>query len=359
VTVDPATKAVYDANAAEWAASRATGRRGAVVDRLFARASEPGGRFLDVGCGPGLHLVDLPAGAVGLDASIEMLRVAGTSVEAPLVVGDAAALPFAPGSFDGALASRVHIHLPRHAAPVAFADLHRVLRVDAAVELTMYEGDQELTASSDTDFPGRRYALWRRELLVDVIEGAGFGIEGFTTLPSEPWPRHELGLRRLLTLPDTVGPDMRVLVCGLNPSMSAATMGVGFATGGNRFWPAALASGLVSVDRDPRYALHRHGIGMTDLVKRATPRAAALSREEYETGVARLERLCRWLRPKVVCMVGLAGWRAAVDRRATAGLQPHTLGDTAVYVMPSTSGLNAHSRLEDLSNHLRAVQQIG
>ena len=89
---------------------------------------------------------------------------------------------------------------------------------------------------------------------------------------------------------------MRLLVCGLNPSVRAADAGVGLVTPGNRFWPAALAAGLVTRDRDPRHALLAHGVGMTDLVKRATPRAAELTRDEYRAGVERLGRLCAWLR---------------------------------------------------------------
>jgi TDG/mug DNA glycosylase family protein len=148
---------------------------------------------------------------------------------------------------------------------------------------------------------------------------------------------------------------MRMLVCGLNPSLHSADLGVGFGRAGNRFWPAALAAGVVSVDRDARHALEHHGIGMTDLVKRATPRADELAAHEYRDGLARVERLCAWLRPASVCMVGLSGWRVAVDRTATAGWQERDLGGSPVYVMPSTSGLNAHSQLPDLTGHLRTA----
>ncbi len=218
---------------------------------------------------------------------------------------------------------------------MALAELHRVTAVDSTIELVF-------DADLDADWVG------------DVLVGAGFGVRRL-----EPTAQ---GLattsQREMSLPDTVGPDMRVLVCGLNPSVHAAEMGVGFGRAGNRFWPAALAAGLVSVDRDPRHALSAHGVGMTDLVKRATPRADELHRSEYEAGLTRLDRLCAWLQPRVVCMVGLAGWRAAADRTATVGLQPATLGGCPVYVMPSTSGLNAHSRLEDLTDHLREVRGL-
>jgi TDG/mug DNA glycosylase family protein len=91
-------------------------------------------------------------------------------------------------------------------------------------------------------------------------------------------------------------------------------------------------------------------------VKRATRRADEVTADEYRAGVARVERLCSWLRPGVLIVVGLAGWRAAVDRRAAAGWQPTGLGGVPVYLLPSTSGLNASSRLADLTEHLRAAQ---
>jgi TDG/mug DNA glycosylase family protein len=163
---------------------------------------------------------------------------------------------------------------------------------------------------------------------------------------------------RLRTLADTVGPGMRLLVCGLNPSLYAADAGVGYARPGNRFWPAARAAGLVTRDRDAVDALTGHGIGMTDLVKRATTGAGELSAAEYQEGSARVERLVRWLRPDAVCFVGLAGWRAAVDPGARAGEQASGFGRVPAYVMPSTSGANAHARLDDLVDHLQRAAAL-
>jgi TDG/mug DNA glycosylase family protein len=248
--------------------------------------------------------------------------------------------------------------------PLALADLHRALDVGAPAAFVMFSGDAELATLPGDSFANgaRRFSLWPPELLDAVLEGAGFA-ERATLLP----PPGASGARafdivvtatRDRTLPDTVGPRMRVLMCGLNPSLYAADVGVGFARPGNRFWPAAREAGLVSRDRDPWHALRAHGVGMTDLVKRATARADELTRAEFVHGMARVERLVRWLAPAVVCFVGLTGWRAAVDARASAGPQPTRLAGRPVYVMPSTSGANAHATPATLTEHFRAVRAL-
>ncbi|HEX6419055.1 MAG TPA: mismatch-specific DNA-glycosylase [Acidimicrobiales bacterium] len=224
--------------------------------------------------------------------------------------------------------------------PMVLAALHRVLAVGDLLELTLS-------------------APWRADALTDVLVGAGFTVDEVARDPDGSPPAPLVArATRARTLPDTVGPRMRLLVCGLNPSLYAADAGVAFARPGNRFWPAARAAGLVTTDRSPERALADHGVGMTDLVKRATTAAAELTAAEYRAGLARVERLVAWLRPGAVCFVGLAGWRAAVDRRATAGVQPAALAGTPVYVMPSTSGLNARTPPAELAGHLRAARRL-
>ncbi|HKA04158.1 MAG TPA: mismatch-specific DNA-glycosylase [Acidimicrobiales bacterium] len=176
-----------------------------------------------------------------------------------------------------------------------------------------------------------------------LLEGAGFSPDG----------------TRLRTLADCVGSGMRLLVCGLNPSLYAADAGIGFARPGNRFWPAMLAAGLATVDRDPLALLVDRRIGMTDIVKRATVGAGELRPAEYVHGVERLERLAGWLQPAAVCFVGFDGWRKAVDRRATAGWQAQHLGGRPVYLMPNPSGLNAHTNVAALAAHFTAAVTSG
>jgi double-stranded uracil-DNA glycosylase len=207
--------------------------------------------------------------------------------------------------------------------------------------------------------PGDRLELsWAgsapADRVADLVEGAGW-----TRLdhPNGVAGRGRILVERRHTLADSVGPGMRLLVCGINPSPYSADVGVGYGRPGNRFWPAALAAGVVPVDRDPAAALSA-GTGMTDFVKRATPRAAEVTREEYEAGFARVTRLVAWLRPGAVCFVGLSGWRTVVDRHAVAGVQPETIAGRPAYVMPSTSGLNARTPPAELSRHLAAAWDL-
>ena len=209
-----------------------------------------------------------------------------------------------------------------------------------------------LSKNVDDRFPGRHFSWWPVERFADVVVGAGFDPISVVD-DGEEWI--DVEATRARTLPDTVGPGMRLLVVGLNPSVYAAGAGHGFARPGNRFWPAALAAGLVTRAHDPVHALRVDGIGMTDLVKRATASAREVSRDEYRAGTARVERLVAWLEPRAVCFVGLSGYRVAGDRKATAGWQNERFGGRPAYVMPNPSGINAHARPADLAEHLRAA----
>ncbi len=224
--------------------------------------------------------------------------------------------------------------------PLLLADLHAVLDAGTRVALRFE------TAGGEG---------WGPDRASDLVVGAGFVAIGGTRTDGRAV---EVDVEHQRSLPDTVAPEMRLLVVGLNPSPTSADSGVGYHRPGNRFWPAVLAAGLASVDRDPRHALAHHGLGMTDLVRRTTARADEVAPDEFRDGFARVERLCAWLRPQAICFVGLGGWRIVADRKAVAGVQDRTLGGVPVYVMPHTSGLNAHSRLDDLTAHLRAAGEL-
>jgi double-stranded uracil-DNA glycosylase len=326
----------------------------------FAAGVPPGRLRIDVGAGPGHYTALLGAPVVALDAAAAMLReVPDRAPEALRVQADVEALPFRAGVLAGAWANKCYQHLAAKALPMALAELHRSLAVGSPVALTVFAGEGTRRTGDDDEFPGRFFTLWDGDRLADVVEGAGFAVDEVRVEQARPgWPPLRVRARRARTLADRVGPGMRLLLCGLNPSLYAADAGVGFARPGNRFWPAALAAGLVSRDRDPDHALRAHGVGFTDLVKRATVGADELSPQELRTGMGRVERLCAWLRPGALCLLGLAGWRAAVDRRAVAGPQERRLGGVPVYVMPNPSGRNAHTTPAALLKHVRAAAEL-
>ena len=352
--MERATIEVYERNAEAWAASRPPRHRTRAA--ALAAGALPGRPRLDAGCGPGGYLADLAGDdpVVALDAAFAMVDLARISHPGALGVrADLEALPFRDRSLGAAWARNTYIHVPRVRLPLALARLQWALAPGAPVALSVHAGDEE-GPWPDDDFPGRFFARWRPGPLADVLVGAGFEVDALDEADGTLWCR----LRRARTLPDTVGPGLRVLCCGLNPSVVAADAGLGYAGATNRFWPAAVAAGLAPRPRDPLGALAA-GTGMTDLVKRASPNAAALTSDEYRSGAERVRRLVEWLRPGVVLFVGLSGWRAAVDPKAVAGPQADGFGGRPAYVMPSTSGLNAHARPADLVEHMRRAGALG
>ncbi|MEY2457334.1 MAG: double-stranded uracil-DNA glycosylase [Acidimicrobiaceae bacterium] len=352
--MDGRTRDIYEAEAAAWAAKRHPGHLEAARD--FGRSAS--GPSVDLGCGPGWYAGELAPPVIALDGARSMLELSRVHAPAALrVQADLVALPFRRIALGAAWARNSYVHLPRGALPLALADLHRSTRVGGTAVLSFFGGQGEgRRLFEDDDFPGRFFSLWEPEEVDDLVTGAGFTIDDVVLRSNEKGHRSiEVHATRARTLPDYVAPDLALLLCGLNPSLRAADAGVGFVTGSNRFWPAALAAGIVSRDRDPWHAARHDGVGFTDLVKRASVGAAELRPDEYREGFARVERLAAWLAPAAVCFVGLSGWRAAVDAKATAGWQERTVGGRPAYVMPNPSGLNAHTTPADLERHLRAA----
>jgi TDG/mug DNA glycosylase family protein len=359
--MDRATVRVYEERGAEWAAQRSPVRRDDAI--AFGRAVRPGGLRLDVGAGAGRYTNELGRPVVALDAARTMLELLrGVAGHALAVQADLERLPFAPRAFAGAWANMCYQHVPRVAVPMALADLHHAMEVGGLLDVQVLHGDNDGHDLPGDDVGGRFFAGWRAQQLADVLTGAGFAVDGGDDGDDGVVVDGDVVRARCLrarTLADTVGPGMRVLVCGLNPSVYSADRGVGFARPTNRFWKAAIEAGLVSRARDARHALVAHGVGMTDLCKRATVSSRELSRAEYVAGAARVRRLVEWLQPGVVVFVGLEGWRKAIDPAASPGLQSHAgFGDRPAYVMPSTSGANARTSLAELVTYLRAAMAV-
>lgn len=157
--------------------------------------------------------------------------------------------------------------------------------------------------------------------------------------------REELLAAAAKTVPDVIARDLDVLFCGINPGLYTAAVGHHFARPGNRFWPALYASGFTPrlMRPDEERELLPLGLGITNLVARASARADELRPEEFRAGARLLEGKARRFRPRWIALLGVQAYRVAFDEpRAAIGAQARTIGASRVWLLPNPSGLNAH-----------------
>lgn len=216
------------------------------------------------------------------------------------------------------------------------------------------------------------------------------------------------------SIPDLIGDGCRLLFVGINPGLQTAMTGIHFAHPSNRFWPALNRAGIIDwvpnvspiapavplpapdsshhggsravgqARRGHAYRLYpvmrgsglvgsmfdpdagmsdaqradflSSGLGITNLVERATVRASELGREELLRGGERLLAVVRRIRPRLVAVAGVTAYRDAFgDSRAGLGEQSASIGDSALWVVPNPSGLNAHETIDSLASWYRAV----
>ena len=171
--------------------------------------------------------------------------------------------------------------------------------------------------------------------------------------------RAELESYRDAEVPDLLPDgDLRLLFVGINPGLWTAATQTHFAHPANRFYPALLLAGIITepispsdgMTDDDRDRLRARGIGITNIVRRATARASELSDEELRAGGMELVETVRRTRPQVLAIAGVTAYRVAFgQRKATMGPQPVPLAGTQVWVVPNPSGLNAHETTATLA----------
>jgi TDG/mug DNA glycosylase family protein len=188
---------------------------------------------------------------------------------------------------------------------------------------------------------------------------------------SRRFTREELAGFRDAEVPDLLPPGgrVRLLFVGINPGLWTAATQTHFAHPGNRFYPALHRAGILPEPVDPaagmddeqRAVLLDRGLGITNLVRRATARADELTAEELREGGARLRALVRRAPPVVVAVAGITAYRTAFgERQAVAGRQPEDLEGAQLWVVPNPSGLNAHETVDTLAaSYARAARAAG
>ena len=152
-----------------------------------------------------------------------------------------------------------------------------------------------------------------------------------------------------------------MLFCGINPSLYSAATGHHFARPGNRFWPALAASGFTSRLLHPseQDQLLTVGLGITNVVARATARADELSTDELIAGGQALAAKLVTLRPRWLAVIGVTAYRIAFSHRgAVVGRQEAAIGGTPVWVLPNPSGLNASYQIDRLAEEFGRLRAI-
>lgn len=170
--------------------------------------------------------------------------------------------------------------------------------------------------------------------------------------------RDELESFRDATVPDLVGPDLKLLFVGINPGLWTAATQTHFAHPGNRFYPALTMAGIITrtIDRgegmtdDDRAHLLERGIGISNVVHRTTARASELSTTELREGGVQLRQFVAEHRPAVVAIAGITAYRSAFKQpKAVMGEQDDDFEGSRLWVVPNPSGLNAHETITSLA----------
>lgn len=185
-----------------------------------------------------------------------------------------------------------------------------------------------------------------------------------TASKPQPLSRAELERFNGAVVDDLVDLRTRLLFVGINPGLWTAAVNAHFARGGNRFWPALHAAGILPYRVDARSGMSAQdremvlaaGVGITNLVAVASARAEELSREQLRAGGISLTRAVARLQPRVVAMLGVTAFRVAFDRRDVGvGRQNDGLAGSELWVLPNPSGLNAHETVSSLATAYRAA----
>lgn len=160
---------------------------------------------------------------------------------------------------------------------------------------------------------------------------------------------------------DVIAADLKVLFCGINPSLYSGATGHHFVRPGNRFWPVLHRADFTDRVLDPseEKELLLYGLGVTNLVNRATANAAELGDDELRVGARRLRAKVGRNRPGWVAFVGIGAYRVALGRpEAQVGPQEEAIGSARIWVLPNTSGLNAHYQLPELTREFRRLKRV-
>jgi double-stranded uracil-DNA glycosylase len=157
-----------------------------------------------------------------------------------------------------------------------------------------------------------------------------------------------------------LAPGPRVIFCGINPGFVSAAAGAHFANPRNDFWRLLHAAGFTPrvLAPEEQFEAPKFGIGLTNAAFRTTKGSGDLRHADFEGAAERLERLAHDLRPKAFAFVGKEAYRGAFGERPQLGLQERRLGETLLFVLPSTSPANAAVGWDERLRWFRELRRL-
>ena len=179
--------------------------------------------------------------------------------------------------------------------------------------------------------------------------------------PGRPFKptKEEIAVAAGKTVPDVIASSLKVLFCGIKPGLYTAAVGHHFARPGNRFWPALYRSGFTQRLLSPfeERELLQIGLGISNVVARATASASDLTPKDFVKGGRILTSKVRRFQPGFVAILGLGAYRTAFAHpKATIGEQERRIAAARVWVLPNPSGLNANYQLPELVRLFRELR---
>jgi TDG/mug DNA glycosylase family protein len=161
-------------------------------------------------------------------------------------------------------------------------------------------------------------------------------------------------------VPDVLAPDLQAIFCGINPGRVSAAAAAHFANPRNDFWRLLHEAGFTPRQLAPedQFEALRYGVGITNAAERTTKGSGDLRRADFLGAAERLERIALDLRPGAIGFVGKEAYRGAFGKRAEHGLQERRLGDTLLFVLPSTSPANAAVPYAERLRWFRALREL-
>ena len=162
-----------------------------------------------------------------------------------------------------------------------------------------------------------------------------------------------------MPLRDHIAPGVRVLFVGINPGLRSEAIGHHFAGYSNRFWKllfdARIVPERIGSEDDDR--LLEWGLGITNLVPRATAGIDTLRPAEYVAGLRVLRRKVRRVQPAIVALVGVSLYRFVFSKKGPVALgrRDDRFEGATVFVLPNPSGRNANFSYAEMRRAFRSL----